>query len=95
MEAMRAEAYYVAATSPRCFSRTHAYTLFFSGGQGGRISASYPPWDHQDREFEDMSSDQAKVCSHDRLELEGAMDSARENAVPPGKAARSGLCTLI
>ena len=81
MKAVRAEAFYVAATCPIFLTRKHAYVRFFSGGQGGRISFSFEARDHQDREFETMSSDEAKVCSHDRLELEGAMDTARENAV--------------
>ena len=31
-----------------------------------------------DREFEDFAVDEAKVCSHNRLQLEGAMDLSRE-----------------
>ncbi|CAM9718004.1 unnamed protein product [Ectocarpus sp. 6 AP-2014] len=45
----------------------------------------------QDREFANMTVDQAKVCSHDRLELEGAMDAARERAVREVANARRHL----
>eukprot|EP00752_Nemacystus_decipiens_P009647 g8618.t1 len=78
MEAARCDAYFTALMSPSLFTRKDGYLLFFSGGQGGRVSSSYEKWDYQDREFSDMTVDQAKVCSHDRLELEGAMDIARE-----------------
>ena len=88
MDAERSEAYFVALTCPRLFTRKHAYLLFFSGGQGGRVSSSFALWDHQDLEFSEMTVDQAKVCSHDRLELEGAMDVAREKIVRDLAASR-------
>lgn len=78
MDAARAEAFSIVLYTPALFTRVHAYVLFFSGGQSGRMTTSYEPWDIQDRAFCDMSVDQAKVCSHDRLELEGAMDTARQ-----------------
>lgn len=81
VEAARAEAYYTAPTAPSLFTREHAYLLFFSGGLGGRVSSSFEMWDYQDREFSNLSVDQAKVCSHDRLELEGTMDITREEVV--------------
>ncbi|CAN0418334.1 unnamed protein product, partial [Ectocarpus fasciculatus] len=67
--------------SPTLFNRQDGYILFFSGGQGGRVSSSFRKWDYQDLEFSEMSVDQAKSCSHHRLELEGAMDIARERIV--------------
>ncbi|CBN76711.1 hypothetical protein Esi_0000_0510 [Ectocarpus siliculosus] len=38
MEAARADAYFTALMSPSLFTRKDAYLLFFSGGQGGRVS---------------------------------------------------------
>ncbi|CAM9659805.1 unnamed protein product, partial [Ectocarpus sp. 12 AP-2014] len=81
MDAARADAYFTALMSPTLFNRQDGYLLFFSGGQGGRVSSSFQKWGHQDLEFNEMSVDQAKVCSHHRLELEGAMDMARERDV--------------
>eukprot|EP00752_Nemacystus_decipiens_P017561 g15736.t2 len=57
----------------------HCYLLFFSGGYNGRTTTSFQLWDYMDREFEDMSADEAKVCSHNRLQLQGAMDLTRES----------------
>lgn len=78
MDPARADAYWIAMLTPSQFTREHAHTLFFSGGQGGRISSSFPLWDAMDREFEDLTVDQAKACSHRRLEVQGAMDLGRE-----------------
>lgn len=43
VNAARAEAFWIALTSPSLFTREHAYLPFFSGGSGGRISNSYAP----------------------------------------------------
>lgn len=88
MDASRAEAFWIAMTCPSLFTRKHAYLLFFSGGPGGRISSSFDLWDQQDLEFADLSVDQAKACSHNRLTLEGEMDKAREKIVRDLAAAR-------
>lgn len=45
--------------TPSMFTGEYAHTLFFSGGQDGRISTSFPLWDAMDREFEDLTVDQA------------------------------------
>ncbi|CAM9795679.1 unnamed protein product [Ectocarpus sp. 13 AM-2016] len=91
MDAARADAFAIALFCPSLFIRKHAYLMFFAGGQGGRITTSHEDWDMQDREFADMTVDQAKFCSHDRLELEGAMDTARERAVREVANARRHL----
>ncbi|CAN0141417.1 unnamed protein product [Ectocarpus sp. 13 AM-2016] len=75
-----ADAYWVALLTPKLFTRKHAYVLFFSGGYSGRTTSSFALWDNIDREFEELSVDEAKVCSHDRLRVQGAMDLARERA---------------
>lgn len=77
MDPTRADAFSIALFSPSLFTREHAYLLFFSGGEGRRVSTSFEPWERQDRMFSEMTVDQAKVCSHDRLHLEGAMEEAR------------------
>ncbi|CAN0385272.1 unnamed protein product [Pylaiella littoralis] len=77
MDPARAEAYFTALMTPQLFTRAHAYVLFFSGGQGGRVSSSYELWDSMDRAFEDFTIDEAKVCSHDRIRVEGELDAAR------------------
>ena len=79
MVAARCESWWVARTCPRLFTREHAYNLF-SGGQGGREGTSFELWDYQDRDFSDMTCDQAKVCSNKRLTVEGALNNAREVA---------------
>ena len=79
IEASRCESWWVARTCPRLFTREHAYNLF-SGGQGGREGTSFELWDYQDRDFSDMTCDQAKVCSNKRLTVEGALNNAREVA---------------
>ena len=94
MEAARADAYFTALMSPSLFTRKDGYLLFFSGGHGGRVSSSFEKWDYQDREFSDMTVDQAKACSHARLELEGAMDIARERVmrdIAESHAAHAGV----
>ncbi|CAM9336505.1 unnamed protein product, partial [Ectocarpus sp. 8 AP-2014] len=91
MDAARADAFSIALFCPSLFIRKHAFLLFFSGRQGGRITTSHEDWDMQDREVADMTVDQAKVCSHDHLELEGAMDAARERAVREVANARRSL----
>eukprot|EP00903_Cladosiphon_okamuranus_P009015 g8623.t1 len=55
MEAVRADAFWVAILTPALFTRQHSYILFFSGGQGGRVSTSFALWDMIDGEFEDLS----------------------------------------
>lgn len=77
MEAARADACSIALLNPTLFTRTHAYVLLFSGGQDGRVSSSFALWDSMDRAWEDLLADQAKRCSHDRLEVEGELDHAR------------------
>ncbi|CAB1101784.1 unnamed protein product [Ectocarpus sp. CCAP 1310/34] len=80
---MRADAYMIALMTPELFPRKHCYSLFFSGGAG---------------EFEGMTHDQAKECSHKRMLLEGRLDQARAKAALEKVAARlstgavPGLC---
>lgn len=81
MDAGRADAYFVALLNPQLFTRVHSYILFFSGGQGGRVSPSYALWDSMDRTFEDFTVDEAKVCSHDRLQVQGELDAVRVRSV--------------
>lgn len=76
----RSQAFTVALMTPALFTRAHCYTLFFSGGQGARVSSSYALWDSMDREYEVMTPAEAKQCSHNRMLLEGRMDQARERA---------------
>lgn len=76
-----ADAYWVCALAPKLFTRRHTFDLFFSGGYSGRTTSSFRLWDYMDRAYEDLSVDQAKVCSHDRQRVEGALDLAREDAV--------------
>ena len=78
MVAEAADAYWVCCLTPKLFTRKHCYVLFFSGGYNGRTTTSYELWDYMDREFEDMTVDEAKVCSHNRLQVQGAMDLSRE-----------------
>lgn len=78
MDALRAEAYFVALICPSLFHRKHAYSLFFSGGSSGRVSESYDLWDHQDAEWVELSCDQAKVHAGRRAEVADAVDAERE-----------------
>ncbi|CAM9701407.1 unnamed protein product, partial [Sphacelaria rigidula] len=72
VEALRAEAYFVALVYPSLFRRGHAYTLFFSGGSGGRVSESFALWDHKDAEWIELTCDQAKVHAGRRTEVADA-----------------------
>ncbi|CAM9298066.1 unnamed protein product [Sphacelaria rigidula] len=78
MEALRAEAYFVALVCPSLFRREHAYTLFFSGGSGGRVNESFALWDHQDAEWIELTCDQAKVHAGRRAEVADAVDAVRD-----------------
>ena len=78
MDALRAEAYYVALVCPSLFRREHAYSLFFSGGPGGRVSESFELWDNQDAEWIELTCDQAKVHAGRRAEVEDSIDSVAE-----------------
>ncbi|CAM9204417.1 unnamed protein product, partial [Sphacelaria rigidula] len=59
------------------FRREHAYSLFFSGGVGGRVSDSFALWDHQDAEWVELTADQAKVHASRRAEVVDAVDAVR------------------
>lgn len=77
MVAEAADAYWCCLHTPARVSRKQAYCIFFSGGYGGRTTSSYQLWDHMDMEFDDLTVAEAKVCSHNRLSRQNAMDDAR------------------
>lgn len=71
MEALRAEAYFVALVCPTLFRCEHAFTRFFSSGSGDRRSF----WDHQDAEWIELTCDQDKVHAGRRAEVADAVDA--------------------
>lgn len=73
----RSQAFVVAMMTPELFTRAHCYVLFWSGGQGGRATTSMELWDAMDCEFAGMTHEQAKQCSHNRLQVAGQLDHAR------------------
>lgn len=73
----RFAAWWIATKSPTLFTYKDSHVLFFSGGQGGRSSSIYEPWEALDNEFRSLTVEEAKRCSADRLRLEGAMDDTR------------------